>query len=101
MILPLNINEIDNELKKIYYSNKHLKVYAKKNSYAYKFLYEMKFLFGLKYEILNCKNNASLFLTKEKISIKQKILHNQIVYKIGMFLFPKGSKIRKMLKSKL
>ena len=101
MILPQNINEIDNQLKKIYYSNRHLKVYAKNGNYAHKFLVQMKQRFELNYKICKSKYESNFILIKEKVSIKQKILHNQIVYKIGMFLFPKGSKLRQILKSRL
>lgn len=101
MILPDNIDEIDNQLKKIYYSNKHLKIYSKKSSYAYKFICEMKKLFGIRHSLVINKKQASILLKKEKISIKKRILHKEIIYKLGMFFFHKGSKLRQKLKSKL
>ncbi len=100
-ILPCNIDEIDTQLKKIYYGNKYLKIYAKKNSYAFNSLCVMKSLFDKKFDIILSKRKANFVFAKEKVSLKQRILHNPIVYKVGMFLFPKGSKIRRFLKSKL
>lgn len=100
-ILPVNIDVIDTQLKKVYYSNKHLKVFAKKKSYAFEVLNKMKYLFKKRFDIVSNKYQSSFVFEKEKISIKQKILHNIFVYKLGMLMFPKGSKIRKILKSKL
>ena len=100
-ILPQNIDVIDSKLKKVYYSNRYLKVFAKKNSYAFDSLCEMKVLLGKKFDIIKSKKRATFVFPKERVSIKQRILHNPIVYKVGMFLFPKGSKVRKFLKSKL
>ena len=100
-ILPVNIDEIDSQLKKVYYSNRHLKVFAKNKSYALSMLSQMKVLFNQKFDIVTKKSKSNFIFNKEKVLLKQKILHNNIVYKVGMFLFPKGSKIRKILKSKL
>jgi hypothetical protein len=100
-VLPLNIDAIDTQLKKVYYSNRYLKVYAKRNSYAFESLVVMKCLFGLKFDLVKSKKQATFVFNKEKVSIKQRILHNDFVYKLGVMLFPKGSKVRKFLKSKL
>lgn len=100
-ILPVNLDQIDTALKKVYYSNKYLKIYAKKGSYGFESLCQMKVLFDRKFDIIKSKRRATFVMPKEKITFKQRLLHNPIVYKVGMFLFPKGSKIRKFLKSKL
>lgn len=100
-ILPGNIDAIDTQLKKVYYSNRHLKVFVKKKSYAFEVLNKMKHLFKKRFDIVSNKYQANFVLEKEKVSIKQKILHNSFVYKLGMLMFPKGSRIRKILKSKL
>ncbi len=99
-VLPSNISIIDEELKKVYYSNKSLKVYAKPTTYSYNMLESMKKNFNKNFIIVS-KDKAEIKLTKEKISFKNKLLHNDFVYRLGMFLFPKGSKIRKKLKSKI
>ena len=100
-ILPVNIDVIDTELKKAYHSNKYLKIYAKKNSYAFESLVQIKLLMKKRFDLVAYKRQATFVFSKEKISLKQRILHNPIVYKVGMTLFPKGSKIRRFLKSKL
>ena len=101
LVLPRNIDQIDTELKKVYYSNKYLKVYAKRHSYAFNSLCQMKILFNKKFDMVRSKKAATFVFSKEKVSFKQRIIHNYFVYKVGMMLFPKGSKIRKFLKSKL
>ena len=45
--------------------------------------------------------NAQLVIPKRKSSLKNKLLHNKLVCKVGMALFPKGSGIRRALKNKL
>ncbi len=100
-ILPVNLAEVDQAVKKVYYSNKYLKIYAKTGSYFYYQAKKVIEIFGKKAMFVKRKKYATMIAPKEKISFKQRILHNQIVYKVGMALFPKGSKIRKFLKSKL
>ena len=100
-VLPLNLAEVDLAVKKVYYSNKYLKIYAKTKSYFYWQAKEVVELFSKKAMFVKRKKYATMFAPKEKISFKQRILHNIVVYRVGMALFPKGSKIRKFLKSKL
>ena len=100
-VLPLNLTEVDLAVKKVYYSNKYLKIYAKTNSYFYHQARTIVELFGKKAMFVKRKKYATMFAPKEKVSVKQRILHNIVVYRVGMALFPKGSKIRKILKSKL
>lgn len=100
-LLPLNIEDIDLCLKKVYYSNKYLKIYRKMGKYARAQLGSLVELVSKKCRLEKKKNNVNLVFPKEKYSLKQKILHNTAVYKVGVVLFPKGSKIRKKLKSKL
>ncbi len=99
-LLPKNIDEIDELLKRVYYSNKCLKICVRKNSYAYKELIKMQKVFKTRFVFAKGKESDIIF-PKEIISLKQKILHNTFVFKIGVLLFPKGSKIRSVLKSKL
>ena len=100
-VLPRNIDAVDLEIKKVYYSNKYLKIYARRTSYFYWQTRSLIELFGKKVMFVKRKKYATMFAPKEKVSLKQRVLHNVIVYRIGMALFPKGSKIRKILKSKL
>ena len=56
------------------------------------------FIKGIK---ITYSSNAELMIPKRKISLKNRIFHNKIVYNIGLRLFPQGSKIRNTLKSKM
>lgn len=100
-LLPDNLQAIDDDLKKIYYSNKYLKIYAKRGSYAYKTLASFKLVFGKRINIVRKKKFADFVITNEKFKLKNRILHNHLVYKIGMMLFPKGSSFRKKIKAKI
>lgn len=100
-VLPCNITDVENAVKKVYYSNKYLKIYARTSSYFYWQTKTLVKLFEKKAIYVKHKKYATMIAPKEKVSIKQCILHNIVVYRIGMALFPKGSKIRKILKSKL
>ncbi len=99
--LPKNLDEIDAALKKVCFSNKYLKVYARKRSYEFKELVAMKRILNKKFDIVSKKADATFVCPKSKFSLKNKIIHNHFVYKVGMFFFPKGSKVRKFLKTKL
>ena len=100
-VLPLNYDEIEEIIKKAYYANKYLRIYSKRAKFAKKQIKIMPFLFEKRLCFVKNKSLANLVLPKEKYSTKQRILHNSFVYKIGIVLFPKGSNIRKKLKSKL
>ena len=100
-VLPVNYTEVEKTIKKVYFSNKYLRIYAKNANFAKNQIKTIVFLFDKRVYYVKNKTLANLVLTKEKYSLKQQILHNPIVYKIGVILFPKGSKIRKKLKSKL
>lgn len=100
-VLPTNYGEVEETIKKVYYANKYLRIYSKRAKFAKKQIKVMPYLFDKRLCFVKNKQLANLVLTKEKYSLKQQILHNPIVYKIGIVLFPKGSNIRKKLKSKL
>lgn len=100
-VLPVNYADVEEIIKKVYFSNKYLRIYAKNAKFAKNQIKTIVFLFDKRVYYVKNKALANLVLTKEKYSLKQKILHNQFVYKLGILLFPKGSKIRKKLKSKL
>lgn len=100
-VLPTNIEEIDETLKKLYFSKKVLRVCVSKNTYAYDTMKKMNKSLGKEFEITPSTLDATLVMPEEIYSLKQKFLHNNFVSFVGMILFPKGSKIRKKLKSKL
>lgn len=100
-LLPQNFDEIENQLKKIYYSNRYLKIFVNKKSFAYKQIIMMKKLFKKRIAIAKYKKDSNFFIKREKYSLKQRLLHNVFVYKLGMFFVPKGSKLRNRLKAKI
>jgi len=100
-LLPQNFDEIEEQIKKIYYSNKYLKIYVDKKSFAFNRINKFKELFKKRVEIVKFKDNANVVIKKEKHSFKQKLLHNTFVYKLGMLFVPKGSSMRNKLKAKI
>lgn len=100
-LLPQNVEEVESAIQKVFFSNKHLVVFAKKRSFAFQELVMIKFLFGKKFDLASTKKVANFVMPKEKQSFKLKIIHNRFFYSLGILLFPKGSNIRKKLKSKL
>ncbi len=99
-LLPLNIDVIESKLKEIFLSTRKIKIYADKNSFALDQLSKMKQLFNKEFEIVLEKKQATIIMPKEVYPIKLRFLHNYFVYSLGIVLFPKGSKIRKFLKSR-
>lgn len=64
--LPANINVLNNELKKIYSSNKHLWVFSKRNSYTHKILHQLKQNLSIKFEFIDNFVNANIILSEDK-----------------------------------
>ena len=50
---------------------------------------------------VDLSDKERVIIPKEEISLKRKIFHIPFVYKLGMLLFPKGSRIRAFLKRRL
>lgn len=98
-LLPNNIEEIDEKLKKVFVGEDAQNIYVQKKSYAYRTVQQFKNLFNKNIKIVR-KENADIVVDNEKITFKQKLLHNQFVVQVGLILFPKGSKIRKFLKER-
>lgn len=64
--LPKNIDKIENDLKKAYYSNKYLKIYAKRNSFAFVELVKIKELLNKKFDLTISKSDADIVVTSQK-----------------------------------
>lgn len=93
-----NIEEIDGVLLSVYRGECSPKVSEKSlDNYARRVLENMRETLG-RVELLP---DGETKIPREYVSLKSKILHNQIVYKLGMLLFPKGSRIRAFLKRRL
>lgn len=100
-LLPCNLDEIERLIKQIVFDLPSSTIYAKKKSYAMLRLNSLCKAFDLRLSISNDKKNSELTFPREIYPMKLRIIHNRFIYKIGMLLFPKGSKIRKLLKSKI
>ena len=94
-IIGSNIEEIDSTLIKImnsdsvsYVDPKKLDPYAR-NTVEY---------LNNKWGRVKFSNKPDTHIERERISIKQKIVHNYLLYTMGTLLFPKGSRIRSFLK---
>ena len=94
-LIGSNIKDIDHELLRVYKSgaavNLALEPYAKR-------VLEGMIEIGERVEFAD---SEGLKIPKEYVSFKRKLYHNPLVYKLGMTLFPKGSRIRAFLKRKL
>ena len=100
-LLPSNLDEIERLIKQIAFDLPSSTIYAKKKSYAMLRLNSLCKAFDLRLSISNDKKDSELTFPREIYPMKLRIIHNRFIYKIGMLLFPKGSKIRKLLKSKI
>lgn len=98
-LLPNNIDQIDKNIIQIL-NNSDSTVFANNSKYAKIQLSTIQNLFNLQLKF-SPKKFADIVVPKDKNTLRQKITHNHIIYKIGLFLFPKGSKIRKFLKQKM
>lgn len=101
LLLPSNLDEIENMIKKLFGEKNMTKLAVKKASYVERRLLNMSKLFPLPITITYDKKDADIVSPREIYPLKLRLLHNPLVYKVGMFLFPKGSKIRKILKAKI
>ena len=95
-VLPLNISELDDFLLKCLKLPNGSSISIKKG-YVSKQLNSFNKVFQKDFVFKNTAH-ADAVAPKEYYSFKQQLIHNVLVFRIGMILFPKGSKIRKKLK---
>lgn len=101
LLLPSNLDEIEDVIRKLFNEKNITKFAVKKSSYAERRLQNMSKLFSLPITIIYDEKRADIVSPREIYPLKLRIIHNPLIYKLGMFLFPKGSKIRKLLKAKI
>ena len=101
LLLPSNLDEIEDVIRKLFNEKNITKLTVKKSSYAERRLQNMSKLFSLPITIIYDEKRADIISPREIYPLKLRIIHNPLIYKLGMFLFPKGSKIRKLLKAKI
>ena len=98
-LLGENFLAIDTILRFILKKGRDVSVnYDKDDKYVVSSIKEIEKITGAK--VVYCKD-AQIVIPKRKNSLKCKALHSRFVVSLGMILYPKGSKIRKVLKSKL
>ena len=94
-LIGSNIEEIDRALMLAFKSG--AAVDTDLEPYAERVLAGMREIGGR----VDLSDKERVIIPKEEISLKRKIFHIPFVYKLGMLLFPKGSRIRAFLKRKL
>lgn len=99
-LLGKNFEEIDNALTAVFLSEKDLTVSYDKSSVFTKRILSTASELSEK-EITYKKVDADIKIPKAKNKFIYLLIHNVIVYKIGMLLFKKGSKARNFLKKHL
>ena len=94
-LLGENFASIDSSLKELYYHRKPTTVfYEKRAKFIARIIADMP-------QRLKYSKNGEFKIPKRKIGFRNRLLHNSIVYRLGMILFRKGSKIRAFLKKHL
>ena len=98
-LLGANLTGIDNVLRWIYKKGGRVSVnYDKKDKLVTSTLDYFAKERGIN---ITYNKNGEITVPKQEISLKSRILHSKLAYSIGLKLFPKGSKLRKKLKSEL
>lgn len=98
-LLGKNFEGVDTILRWIYKKGQDVAVnYDKSDEYVCKVIGYLAQKEGIK---ITYSKDAELMIPKRKISLKDKLFHSKLAYNVGLRLFPKGSKIRSALKSKL
>ncbi len=94
-LLPVNFEEIDQALRPLFDSDTPIGVrYDKGDRYireTVKYLQETGHAIGY-------DRHAEHVIPKGKIRVQDRIIHNDLVYTLGVLLFKKGSKLRALLK---
>ncbi len=94
-LLGDNFKEVDSALLSVYDSEKPTRcAYSKKDKYTAR---SVEYLRGIN-KVTNDKTKSEVIIPHFVISFKQRLLHNAILYRIGLILFKKGSRMRNFLK---
>lgn len=98
-LLGENFEGIDKILRFIYKNRRDVSVnYDKSDKYVEASLEYIKEQTGVS---LTYSKNAEIVIPKRKNSLKSRLFHKRAVISLGMMLFPKGSRLRRVFKSKL
>lgn len=94
-LLPENIKEIDGALRPLFDEHGTVALrYNARNSYVCRVLDAVR-KGGV---VIERRADCERVIPEERISAKSKILHNHFVWTVSTALFPRGSKIRALLK---
>jgi hypothetical protein len=94
-LLGENYGDIDSALTKIYLAKKETTVsYERRAKCISRIIKDMP-------RRVTFSRCGEFSVPKRRIRIRDKILHNELVYKLGLLLFKKGSRARAFLKKRL
>lgn len=99
MLLPQNTAEIDGVLQQLCRKKQEAEIFAQ-GVYSRKTVLALSAILHLPFRLCD-KHSAKVVLPREKYSAWQKILHGSFAFFVATALFPKGSRLRRLLKQKL
>ena len=104
--LPENFSAIDDALRRVYLAKAPTRVaISGKHPYIERTLCYLESIGHTVYRVKPSRpdfdDGDTVVLPKPRISLKKRLIFNPLVYKTGMLLFKKGSKLRALLKRKM
>jgi len=99
-LLGKNFKEIDDALTKVFLSDSDVTVSYDKSSVFIKKILSAASILTEK-QIIRKRKNADIVIPKAENKLIDSIIHNVVVYRIGILLFKKGSRSRNFLKRHL
>jgi hypothetical protein len=94
-LLGENFGEIDKKLTELYFSELPTSVRFERHAKCIsRIIADMP-------KKISYSRLGEIYIPKRKIKLKDRIIHNRFIYRLGMILFKKGSKIRAFLKKHL
>ena len=99
-LLGDNFTDIDNALTSLFTANSDVTVSYKRASLFIRKTVSTAAALS-QHKLSYKKRDADVMVPFPKNRLMNKIIHNRFIYKIGIVLFPKGSKIRGFLKKRL
>ncbi len=97
-LLGDNFDTIERELYKFYRTDDVKLIYNKKDPYVN---FSIKYLIDNEGKKINASSNKLIMIPKREIKLSHKIIYNKCIYKLGLKLFKKGSKMRAFLKKSI
>jgi hypothetical protein len=99
-LLGDNFSQIDTALSELFFKKGRVAVsYDRRSRYQRRIIGSLAKIGDA--EIVYAKKNADLEIPSPKVKIKDRILHNSLLRRVGMLIFKKGSKMRRILKRRL